>query len=120
MNVEKLRAKLLCIRSVAHLSNSTRTDEDTPMVEASENPETHPDATYAKREMHSAVRAAMNGLSQNEQKVLLLYYTGEKKMREIGGILGVNESRISQIHKRAIQRIGTLLRAQGITSAESF
>lgn len=117
MSVEKLRAKLLCIRSVARVSTSARTDEDAPLLESPTSPETYPDATYAKKEMRGAIRMAMNGLSRNEQKVLLLYYTDERKMREIGDMLGVNESRISQIHKRAIQKMEVQLRTQGITSA---
>jgi RNA polymerase sigma factor for flagellar operon FliA len=116
ISVEKLRAKLLHIRSVSPRSSSSRMEEDTPVLESPAKPETHPDASFAQKELQNTVRAAMKGLSQSEQKVLLLYYNGEKKMKEIGGILGVNESRVSQIRKRALQRMEVQLRAQGITS----
>ena len=41
-------------------------------------------------------------------------------MREIGGILGVNESRVSQIHKSALAKMHTALQESGIHSAAAF
>jgi RNA polymerase sigma factor for flagellar operon FliA len=41
-------------------------------------------------------------------------------MKEIGGILGVNESRVSQIHKSALQRMQNALDESGIHSAAAF
>jgi len=116
VSVEKLRAKLLSIRSVAQISISSRANDEAPDLDSATDPETHPDVTFAKKEMQNTVALAMNGLSRNERRVLVLYYNGEKKMREIGGILGVNESRVSQIHKRALRSMEAQLRALGITT----
>jgi len=52
--------------------------------------------------------------------VVLLYYTNEMTMKEIGGILGINESRVSQIHKSALEKMQVALEANGITSAQAF
>ena len=41
-------------------------------------------------------------------------------MKEIGDMLGVNESRISQIHKTALKRMATALESEGIRSAQAF
>jgi RNA polymerase sigma factor for flagellar operon FliA len=41
-------------------------------------------------------------------------------MKEIGSVLGVNESRVSQIHKSALARMQSLLGATGIHSAAAF
>jgi RNA polymerase sigma factor for flagellar operon FliA len=41
-------------------------------------------------------------------------------MREIGGILGINESRVSQIHKSALGKMAMALQASGITSSQAF
>jgi len=35
----------------------------------------------------------------------VLYYTNEMTMKEIGGVLGINESRVSQIHKSALEKM---------------
>jgi len=44
----------------------------------------------------------------------------EMTMREIGGLLGINESRVSQIHKGALERMAEALQAVGIDSVESL
>jgi RNA polymerase sigma factor for flagellar operon FliA len=71
-----------------------------------------PDAAYEKVEIRERVRAAIAALPKREQKVIALYYYGEVTMKEIGAEIGVNESRVSQLHARAIRRlretIGTL------------
>ena len=44
-------------------------------------------------------------LPPREQKVIGLYYYGEATMKQIGAEIGVNESRVSQLHARAIRRL---------------
>ena len=41
-------------------------------------------------------------------------------MKEIGGVLGVNESRVSQIHKSALERMQNVLNGTGISSTAMF
>jgi RNA polymerase sigma factor for flagellar operon FliA len=41
-------------------------------------------------------------------------------MREIGDLLGVNESRISQIHKTALKKMAITLESEGIRSVEAL
>jgi RNA polymerase sigma factor for flagellar operon FliA len=41
-------------------------------------------------------------------------------MKEIGGVLGINESRVSQIHKAALEKMNTALQQAGIRSAAAF
>jgi RNA polymerase sigma factor for flagellar operon FliA len=68
--------------------------------------------------MRSALGDAMKVLSDRYQKVVFLYYAKEMTMREIGGLLGINESRVSQIHKSALDKLA--LQANGITSSHAF
>jgi RNA polymerase sigma factor FliA len=51
---------------------------------------------------------------------VVLYYTNEMTMKEIGGLLGINESRVSQIHKSALEKMAVALTSVGITSAAAF
>jgi RNA polymerase sigma factor for flagellar operon FliA len=51
------------------------------------------------------VRGAIASLPAREQKVIALYYYGEATMKQIGAEIGVNESRVSQLHARAIRRL---------------
>ena len=48
---------------------------------------------------------AIKGLPWRERKVIGLYYYGEVTMKHIGAEIGVNESRVSQLHARAIRRL---------------
>jgi RNA polymerase sigma factor for flagellar operon FliA len=64
-----------------------------------------PDAAYEKLETRGRVRAAIRLLPWREQKVIGLYYYGEVTMKQIGAEIGVNESRVSQLHARAIRRL---------------
>src|SRR4029077_7712066 len=64
-----------------------------------------PDAAYEKLETRDRVRAAIASLPWRERKVIGLYYYGEVTMKQIGAEIGVNESRVSQLHARAIRRL---------------
>ena len=64
-----------------------------------------PDAAYERKEIEDRVRGAIHALPPRERKVIALYYYGEVTMKEIGLELGVNESRVSQLHARALRRL---------------
>jgi RNA polymerase sigma factor for flagellar operon FliA len=72
-----------------------------------------PDTAYEKAETRDRVRAAIASLPVREQKVIGLYYYGEVTMKEIGAEIGVNESRVSQLHARAIRRLRESLGEMG-------
>src|SRR3954452_6150596 len=64
-----------------------------------------PDAAYERTETRERVRGAIQALPWRERKVIALYYYGEVTMKQIGAEIGVNESRVSQLHARAIRRL---------------
>src|SRR6202040_1103637 len=64
-----------------------------------------PDTAYEKAETRDRVRTAIQSLPWRERKVIGLYYYGEVTMKHIGAEIGVNESRVSQLHARAIRRL---------------
>ena len=64
------------------------------------------------------LEAAMKTLPERYQAVIGLYYLGGKTMREIGDRLGINESRVSQIHRAALDKMSVSLQAAGIYSSE--
>lgn len=55
--------------------------------------------------LRRALAAAIGDLSERERLVLSLYYTDELNLKEIGLVLGVSESRVSQIHSQAALRL---------------
>jgi len=64
-----------------------------------------PDAAYEKAEMRDHVRTAIQSLPARERRVISMYYYGEATMKQIGAEIGVNESRVSQLHARAVRRL---------------
>jgi RNA polymerase sigma factor FliA len=65
-------------------------------------PEDDPLFRYLHAEMRERLTRAISDLPERERLVMTLYYYEETTMKEIGLILGVVESRISQIHASAV------------------
>jgi RNA polymerase sigma factor for flagellar operon FliA len=68
-----------------------------------------PGEAYERAEVRDRVRAAVMALPPRERKVIGLYYYRDVTMKQIGAEIGVNESRVSQLHARAIKRLRTAL-----------
>ena len=68
-----------------------------------------PDSRLAADDVRGAVADAIRQLPEREQLVLSLYYHREMNLKEIGAILGVSESRVSQIHGQALHRLRALI-----------
>jgi RNA polymerase sigma factor for flagellar operon FliA len=62
-----------------------------------------------KRDFQRSLAAAIGKLPEREQLVLSLYYDDELNLKEIGEVLGVSESRVSQIHTQAALRLRSKL-----------
>ena len=67
---------------------------------------------YERSEVKNRVRDAIETLPARERRVIALYYYDEVTMKEIGAELGVNESRVSQLHARALRRLREALGAE--------
>src|SRR5919112_988663 len=97
--------RIATIESTSPLATSEPGDEAMlPAVLLPSEPE-RPDVAYERSEIEGRVRAAIEALPWRERKVVGLYYYGEVTMKEIGREIGVNESRVSQLHARAIRRL---------------
>jgi RNA polymerase sigma factor for flagellar operon FliA len=80
---------------------------------------TAPDKAYEEQEVRNRIRAAIASLPPRERKVIGLYYYGDATMKQIGAAIGVNESRVSQLHARAVQRLKKALGADAGEEAMS-
>jgi RNA polymerase sigma factor for flagellar operon FliA len=78
-----------------------------------------PHKSYEKLETRERIRKALASLPGREQKVIGLYYYGDVTMKQIGNEIGVNESRVSQLHARAIRRLRAALGEMGSSAAEA-
>ena len=101
----KTIVRINTIESTSPLSCGDNVDESQlPAVLVPAEPE-RPDNAYEKVEVRDRVRGAIESLPPRERRVISLYYYGEVTMKEIGTELGVNESRVSQLHARALRRL---------------
>jgi RNA polymerase sigma factor for flagellar operon FliA len=65
----------------------------------------NPQSSLAETELKEAIGEAIARLPEREKLVVTLYYYEELTLREIGEVLGVTESRVSQLHTKAILRL---------------
>ena len=99
--------------SVLSLNDVWYTGEDSDkvsIVESIESPQSlNPDTIVEKEEIKRVIMEAIHELPDKEKKVLVLYYYEDLTLKEIGKVLEVTESRISQLHTKAIMRLRSKL-----------
>lgn len=69
-----------------------------------------PDEDVESTTFQQALAQAIDGLPERERLVMSLYYNEELNLKEIGEVLGVSESRISQIHSQTVIRLRAKLK----------
>lgn len=99
-------------------SGSDQEDGDGSGVQLQDFPDKRqasPDSGVRRRMAQSFL---VNGLNEQERRVLMLYYYEELTMAQVGSILGLSESRVSQVHKSVLEqlrtRFGTMRNARAV------
>src|SRR5215469_508406 len=100
------------LRNIGLVSTTIVEDDRDRVQEFPDTLEEQPDRVCARRQLQSTLARAIGHLPVRYQKVVFLYYTNEMTMKEIGEILGINESRVSQIHKTALKKMATALESE--------
>ena len=107
--LSRVIVRINTIESTSPLATAETIDEQNlPAVLVPSEPPA-PDEMCETVEIQCRVRAAIAALPDRERKVITLYYFGEATMKTIGEEMNVNESRVSQLHARALQRLRKLL-----------
>jgi RNA polymerase sigma factor for flagellar operon FliA len=95
--------------SVLSLNDVWYSGDETDKISIGESIESpssmNPDATVEREEVKRVIVQAINELPEKEKKVLVLYYYEDLTLKEIGQVLEVTESRVSQLHTKAILRL---------------
>ena len=122
VGVERWRQLAVELRMVGLLSSTPAPSdtEDRAVPDYPAGPDLQPDRLCERKQMGAVLENAMQDLPERYQKVVMLYYTREMTMKEIGGVLGINESRVSQIHKTALNKMAASLQAAGIKSSAAL
>ncbi len=85
-------------------------------IEDTQGPE--PQSALAQTELKEAIGEAIARLPEREKLVVTLYYYEELTLREIGEVLGVTESRVSQLHTKAVLRLKARLAGSPTRAAD--
>ena len=104
------------IESTARVSTSEQINESTLPPALIPSEPKMPDYLYEQQETKDKVLKAIGSLPSREQKVVSLYYYSEITMKQIGKELGVNESRVSQLHAQAIKRLRNVFGSTMVTA----
>ena len=98
------------IISLNDLWYSGEDNDRVAIVDSIESPQSlNPDIIVEKDEIKRVIVQAISELPDKEKKVLVLYYYEDLTLKEIGKVLEVTESRISQLHTKAIMRLRSKL-----------
>jgi RNA polymerase sigma factor for flagellar operon FliA len=80
------------------------------IVDSIESPSSlNPDVMVEKEVMRQVIITAINELPDKEKKILILYYYEDLTLKDIGRVLEVTESRVSQLHTKAILHLRSKL-----------
>ena len=103
--------KGLNLGSFQEMSGKDEEKNSEPLVKyVPDAPQLDPFFVFHKSEIQGIMSTAIDTLPKKERLVVSLYYYDELTMKEIGKVLGVNESRVSQLHTKAMLRLRTKLR----------
>lgn len=97
------------------LSNVSSLDEfieqgaDVKASDKNSMSDTEPETYVEQDELKKILAEALDKLTEKERKVMLLYYYEELTLKEVSRVLEVSESRVSQLHTKALQKMKLIL-----------
>ena len=98
------------IAALDELWSTSSEGDQVSLLDTIEDPESiKPADALDETETREALAEAISRLPEREKLVVTLYYYEELTLREIGEVLGVTESRVSQLHTKAILRLRSRL-----------
>lgn len=111
--VDTLYANKLSIDSMVPTNEGDETNEAAAMIEDVQG--IQPEEIMIHTELKEELKKGIQQLNNNEQMVISLFYMEELTLTEIGSVLNLTTSRISQIHKKAIFKLKDILAALKVT-----
>ena len=100
--------------SLYDLVRDEANDDAVYLVDVLEDPDVDVTASIEREELNQLIAEAIDRLPDQEKRVVGLYYKEGLTLKEIGKLLNVTESRVSQIHTKSMLRIRSRLRCLGI------
>ncbi len=114
ISLVEMRSRSLALsRTRPAPSPATETERRPDPVSSSD---TGPDQICERRQLREVLDRLIDSLSPRHQQVIRLHYCRQRTMKEIGEEMGVHESRVSQMHRSALEAMGRMLKESGICS----
>lgn len=95
----------LNVTNVVSLNEYIEQGSDVPNGKNSSSHFSAPEDVYEEQELKEVLKDALNLLTEKERRVIELYYYEELTLKEISMVLEVSESRVSQLHTKALSRM---------------
>lgn len=105
MSVDEYQKQLGEVTTYAVVSLEEKFAENPNFDIAAENADSQPELSFEEDEVKRLLLQTIQELPERERTVLELYYYSELTYKEIAAVLEVTESRVSQIHTKAISRL---------------
>ncbi len=84
----------------------------------SENLKEQPEASFLEGEIKRILKTGIASLKETERLVVSLYYEQELNMKDIAEVIGVSEPRVSQIHRKAIEKLKDYMEQENFARRE--
>lgn len=108
----ELQTLLQELNGVKLTSLDKKGDEDNPnIIDIADSSDNWPSHLYEKAEIRQHLTEAIDRLPDKERQIVALYYLEELTMKEIGLVLGLTESRVSQLHTQAVLHLRMALKS---------
>ena len=96
--------------SLEEIGYSSRSERERLMRHLAQDENTDVLSLAGLKELKNGIAEAIEELPEKEKLVISLYYNDELTMKETGKVLGITESRVSQLHSQAIIHLRSKLR----------
>lgn len=114
ISVSEMRNRALVLSRTTPLATPAGERHSLPDLACS--PDAVPDNICEKRQLREVLDRLIDGLAPRYQQVIRLHYGRHMTLKEIGSEMGVHESRVSQMHRTALETMGKMLKESGICS----
>ncbi len=91
------------------LSGAGDRNESVALIDTIPDSSDGPVSLFESKEMKQLLASGINGMGEREKLVLVLYYFEHFTLAEIGKVIGVTESRVCQIHTKAVMQLRIFL-----------
>jgi RNA polymerase sigma factor for flagellar operon FliA len=105
VSLEDFQKKILYISTYSIVSLDDLLEQKREFANDNMDNETNPGAAIEKDALRNIIIETITALPEKENKVITLYYYEELTYKEIGKLLSISESRVSQLHTKAIIRL---------------